>query len=401
MKHQTIRCRQYSTSFKVLVHATVRMCFFYASLFSVVFPLFAELTQKIDLTVSARTGYSSMPVRNNEDGVSGEDSKYWHIGGESRFSYTLSGKNPQIRGLTRIALLGTEQNKLLLELSRAYIRARIPFNIGYSIQLELGKNTLAWGEGSYYNAGDVIFGSDPKSSTLQNSSFRDYAFWQLRMFIPINSFSYFEPVFGLPDQQYTFDSSNNVSIASPITLDNVGTGARFHVETGILQWELGAYSRFIQKQVSPYISLAIPLTVRIYIASSTTLDYRENTDPISVQLGKQTAISGGLLYIFGFDNGGNFTFQPEILYKSFMSTSDSQFAVQLNMLWKITRVLGLVFRSNMSFENQEYSLLLGPQWSPVTGFTLSALSTTLMNIENQTDNNTFYSGLDITLNYIY
>lgn len=46
-------------------------------------------------------------------------------------------------------------------LSKAYVKARLPWFNGFSARMNAGKQPVSWGYGLFYNAGDLIFGSDP------------------------------------------------------------------------------------------------------------------------------------------------------------------------------------------------------------------------------------------------
>jgi len=46
-------------------------------------------------------------------------------------------------------------------LSKAYVKARLPWFRGFSARMNAGKQPVSWGYGLFYNAGDLIFGSDP------------------------------------------------------------------------------------------------------------------------------------------------------------------------------------------------------------------------------------------------
>lgn len=46
-------------------------------------------------------------------------------------------------------------------LSKAYVKARLPWFNGFFTRMNAGKQPVSWGYGLFYNAGDLIFGSDP------------------------------------------------------------------------------------------------------------------------------------------------------------------------------------------------------------------------------------------------
>lgn len=351
------------------------------------FLLFAEIQQSVDLSLTSALGYSSIKLRDR-----GDNYDYMDVLGNAKLAYTLSGRGKLIRSQARLAITGTESVGILLELTRAYIRTRVPIGNSYNLQLELGKNSLTWGEGSYYNAGDVIFGSSPKTTDLSSINFRDYAFWQFRMFIPITDFVYLESVVGIPDQLYKMDSISHIIMPSS-NIESLGAGLRFHAETGFLQWELGGYSRFVSNKISPYISIALPLKVRTYVATSTEFDFSTDAENMESQLQETTKISGGMLVTRSVGNEGSIIVQPELMYQNYL------WNVQLNMSWFFRRTLGLVLRGDVDIYQEVYSLLLGPQWLPEEGFTLSMFSVTSVDVQEQSNNNAVHTKLMLSMQY--
>ncbi|MGN0740983.1 MAG: hypothetical protein ACI4LX_12515 [Treponema sp.] len=56
-------------------------------------------------------------------------------------------------------------------LHKAYMKFRLPFGLpGGDMRIAAGKMPLSWGYGLFYNAGDLIFGSDPLNSTGADSA---------------------------------------------------------------------------------------------------------------------------------------------------------------------------------------------------------------------------------------
>lgn len=366
---------------------------FILALLLVVAPLsFSEIDHTLDASVTLSTGYSSEKVRTRDD-----PSDYWAIGGLSMLSYTLTGKGKLVKGQMRLAITGTAMDEgegaLLLEVSRAYIRSKIPFNDRYGIQLEMGKNVLAWGEGSYYNAGDIIVGVKPKTTNLSSADFRDYAIWNMRFFIPLTAFIYLEPIFVIPEQRFLVSDTSAPIIVPTIDVEDSGAGARFHFETGLVQWELGGYSRFMTQQFDYFFSIAIPTVVRLYAAASSSVDYSPDAVAMPTQFETQTAVSGGILYNVGLQNGGTVSLQPELLYQ------DYETWLQMNCSWFPIRTLGIILRGDIAISSQEYRVLLGPQWEPEAGFSLSIFSSSHIDVDS--DDTQIYTGLVVSARYKY
>jgi hypothetical protein len=72
---------------------------------------------------------------------------------------------------------------------KAYLKARFP-----SFRLTMGKTRLSWGEGTLFNAGDLLFGSDDMAFDLTDSELRTETDWLAAITVPFDSFSFAELV---------------------------------------------------------------------------------------------------------------------------------------------------------------------------------------------------------------
>ncbi len=79
-------------------------------------------------------------------------------------------------------------------ISRAYVKFRFP-----ALRSTIGKAPVTWGEGRYYNAGNLPVALIASNANLVQQSFEDAALWQAGVYIPLGSFSFFETVW-LPDE---------------------------------------------------------------------------------------------------------------------------------------------------------------------------------------------------------
>ncbi len=92
-------------------------------------------------------------------------------------------------------------------ISRAYIKFRFP-----ALRSTIGKAPITWGEGRYYNAGNLPVPLTAADANLVQQSFEDAALWQAGVYIPLGSFSFFETIW-LPDE-------------TNLLLEDSSTGAR-------------------------------------------------------------------------------------------------------------------------------------------------------------------------------
>jgi hypothetical protein len=83
-------------------------------------------------------------------------------------------------------------------LEKAYVKTRLPgFPDGSSSRLSFGKMPIAWGQGTFFNAGDILFGSMPNQTSLFSSEYRTDTDWMGVFYLPLGDWSFVETA-GLP-----------------------------------------------------------------------------------------------------------------------------------------------------------------------------------------------------------
>ncbi len=115
-----------------------------------------------------------------------------------------------------------------LNLKRMWFKANFP-----SWRLTAGKTKVAWGNGSVFNAGDVLFGSLGPFLDFSQSTLRDDTAWLTAVNIPTGDFSYIEAVLLPPD--ISLDSGK---IAMQ-TIDKTSGGFRYFFRVGGWRLEAG------------------------------------------------------------------------------------------------------------------------------------------------------------------
>jgi hypothetical protein len=85
--------------------------------------------------------------------------------------------------------LSTAQPLSFLELRRAWVKFRLP-----DLRITLGKTRISWGEGFYFNAGDLIHGSLSLKGNLGEDEIRDNSDWLIAANYPLSTFSFIEAV---------------------------------------------------------------------------------------------------------------------------------------------------------------------------------------------------------------
>ncbi|TVQ96401.1 MAG: hypothetical protein EA403_16275, partial [Spirochaetaceae bacterium] len=125
--------------------------------------------------------------------------------GRARLDF-LSAGNQFARGQLRIdasivdASIGNEAVPagLLLDIPRAWVRARFPMGDSF-IHTTAGRARITWGDGAFFNAGDIIFGAVGRDADLTADTIRDEARWLWSAFIPLGPFAFVEPILLAPD----------------------------------------------------------------------------------------------------------------------------------------------------------------------------------------------------------
>ena len=121
-------------------------------------------------------------------GLYGQDGEAW-LSRVARARLNLeSAGDRTVQGFLQLQALAGDG--LALEVPRAYVRVRLP---GFRVMV--GRNRVTWGEGFYFNAGDVLFGSlDPSLQGLGLGGSRDQTDWLLEAYVPLGRFSFLEGV---------------------------------------------------------------------------------------------------------------------------------------------------------------------------------------------------------------
>ncbi|KKW29055.1 MAG: hypothetical protein UY71_C0005G0024 [Parcubacteria group bacterium GW2011_GWB1_52_7] len=106
-----------------------------------------------------------------------------------------------------------------LAVSRAYVRVRTP-----AWRMTHGLAPLAWGQGFFYNAADVIFGPVGSTSDLTAKELRDQAVWQSTLFVPLGPFSFVEAALLAPE--LNLSDLVGTPAAEPPSVSDTAGGAR-------------------------------------------------------------------------------------------------------------------------------------------------------------------------------
>lgn len=199
----------------------------------------------------------------------GEDEWHFAPSGKAALSFR-SAKNSNVQGHTEIEffpldLYGNATAAVpILNVKRAYVRTRFP-----GFRMTLGKTRLAWGQGSVFNAGDIVFGSLNPVLDLTQTDLRSETAWLTSFNVPLGNFAFLEGVILPPAIEY--DIADGITMEG---LDKTSIGARGYFIAAGIKFE-GGYLYKGQKKVDgdalghrPYISLQGNIGPDWYLSSS-------------------------------------------------------------------------------------------------------------------------------------
>lgn len=160
-------------------------------------------------------------------------------------------------------------------ISRAYLRARFPFG-----RLTVGKSTLSWGDGFFFNAAEVVTRRFDRRQALLLPD----AVWLAGLYLPIASFDFIEVV-ALPS----------------LNTSDVGIAGRLYVSLGALKAEAGyVYHKSLH---TPYVSLQGHLGVDWWLSSSVDIGSEV----------EELRLSAGLFHSFFLVTGETITVRAEAM----------------------------------------------------------------------------------------
>ncbi len=285
----------------------------------------------------------------------------WMDGMASSLKLTIpSAKSGNVRG--EVILKGSSLSAIASlddVVYKAYFKARFP-----SFKLTVGKTRLSWGDGTLFNAADVLYGSSSTSVSLTQAELRSTTGWMASVNYPLGFFSFAEAVI-LPS------SSANASEA--------GAGFRLYTTVADVKVETGYLTKVetSARVHKPYISLQGNIGPDWYLSSSLSI-------PQSGDIASKTAdswmISGGLYQLIRLEGDRNIGLRLEFLTRPFGNwawapvSDDSTCALLLypEISYAPTSSLGLSLRGIVSPLDFSASLSAGASWSVYDGFSLVA-----------------------------
>lgn len=323
---------------------------FIALLFLVVFgiaPAAAEILPSVKLTL-----LNSL-ARIDEDELS------FSSLGKGRVTLQ-SARNKNVRAQLTIDTIVADT--IMFDISRAFIKVRFP-----GFRTTIGKAKVSWGEGFFYNAGDVIFGDTASIGDISAEELRDEARWLTSAYIPLGTYSFIEPILlvpGLNLSELMQDQDDSI----PSTADT-SAGGRVVARVKGIKIEGGYLYRGIEQQHKPYLSFQGHLFLDWHLSSSLSIPHYS---PEVSDLKQSFKISWGLFHLQSFISGDIVSFRLEGLVKPHASWKEKdaeEYGLMLypEIAWSPGKTLTFLFRSIVSPIDCSALITTGMYWNIYEG----------------------------------
>ena len=294
--------------------------------------------------------------------------------GTGRLTFKSAGSKKVKGQLSLDARIG---DTALLDVTRAFVKARFP-----GFRITLGKDTVAWGEGVFYNAGDVIFGAVPQAEDLSAEVFRDDAVWLTSAYVPLGDYSFVEPILLAPELNLSTLARD--PSASPPSLSDAAAGGRVVTKLAGIKIEAGYLYRGKERTHNPYFSLQGHLLVDLHLSGSASVPHYPGE---ASGAGGEPAVSFGLFHLQRLSNAGSdsISFRLEGLLRPLGdweardssrtdadSDPDTEYALMLypEAAWALDQSLTLLCRSVVSPIDLSALVTAGVNWNVYEGLKL-------------------------------
>jgi hypothetical protein len=254
--------------------------------------------------------------------------------------------------------------------SRAFVRIRTP---GW--RMTHGLAPLAWGQGFFYNAGDVISGPEGSTSDLTAKELRDFAVWQSTLYIPLGPFTFVEAALLAPELNLK-DLLVHEDARPPSATDAAG-GMRFVGRLGATQVETGYLYRGSDGTHNAFVSIRGNLLVDIYLAATAAIPQ----EGIALDdLADVVLASAGLFHVMRGPGGSFVTARLEALVRPTgrwePGPAGSSYGVVLypEVVWNAGPRLSLISRNFVSPVDLSALCALGVDWKLQPGLSMLAFA---------------------------
>ncbi|TVR89464.1 MAG: hypothetical protein EA428_10150 [Spirochaetaceae bacterium] len=265
-----------------------------------------------------------------------------------------------------------------VDVPRASLRFRFPLTEDYTMRVAAGRDRLAWGIGSLFNAGDLIYGADGSGAAdfTALDDLRDETSWLYSAYLPIGERAYLEPVFlpPLPELVLGDELAATGTAVVPGGADESRLGLRLHAVMGGLSLEPAYLYDGNEDMHHAAFSVQGNLWADLYAAARLSLDDRIPSQFGSV-LEERSSASLGAFRTFRVGHDRNLTARMESLIRpgaawSDQDSQDAEYAVLLHpeLVFSPGRTLNIIGRAVVSPLDSSALVIAGFSWNIFTGF---------------------------------
>ncbi len=250
-------------------------------------------------------------------------------------------------------------NDITVDLDRITIKARFP-----SFRILVGKTRLDWGEGSLFNAGNVLF-EDTNYSVpiLNNSPVLDRA-WLSAITIPLSSFSFLEGAIIVPETK---------------EIEEVKGGIRYYNSEGSVKVETGL--SFRDYSLTPHISIMGNVGIDASFSASVDISLAGED---STHLKESITLSSRLFHIIAFRNQNRLSLSLESLYTPFPQSENLALFLYPTIQYQLSNGISISVHSIISPLDLSASLHAVASWNIFDGLMISASMNTEVGDEGDT-----------------
>ncbi len=289
----------------------------------------------------------------------------WSLSGLGSVRITIKSENNR-NVKAKISLDTYISDSFLLDIHRAYIKVRFPV-----FRITMGKSAISWGEGFYYNAGDVIFGETAVTTDMMENELRDNAAWLISLYFPLGTYSFLETVVLEPELNLCeLITDEN---AAPPHISDTSYGLRTNFKIVNVEFETGYLFNGIEDNHNPYLSLQGHLLLGWYLAGSLMIPVEtEQIEDI------EPKISWGLFHLISFENDSSLTLRleglikPDAFWEEQNSSEETEYGLMLypEVIWNPIDSVSVLFRSVVSPIDLSSLFSTGVDWNVYSGLNI-------------------------------
>ncbi len=301
------------------------------------------------------------------------DEDYWSLSGLGTGRLTFKAvKNKNVKA--QLSLDAQVADTAIFDISRALIKVRFP-----GFRATLGKARVSWGEGFFYNAGDVIFGASALSLDMTAEELRDDAAWLTSVFVPLGTYSFLETILLAPELSLS-ELTDNTDVLPP-HISDTQAGGRVVTRIHGIKTEGGYLYGGIEAAHKPYLSFQGHLLVDWHLSASVSIP-TESPD-VSV-LRESLHLSWGIYHMQDLLHGTSLFFRLEGLFipdaswsEKNSSTEDVEYALMLypEISWSVNDSLSLILRNIVSPVDLSALITAGINWNIYEGLKVLSFMT--------------------------